>query len=348
MCCGYRVNGWSAGTANCAACSTCSTTPPRAAPAHALISGDAGVGKTRLVSELAARARGPRLHRAVRPVRRAGRQHPVPAARRRAARGDHRPRPGPGAARRARRPPGARRGCCPTAAPARRRPTCRASRSSSCSARSWACSPSWRRSGPVLLVLEDVHWADRSTRDLLTFLSRVLHRERVAVVVTYRTDDLHRRHPLRPVVAELLRLPGVTAIELAPLGYADMADHLSALAAEPAGRGHPAPDRHPGRGQPVLRRGTAGGRELPRRTAGKRPPDRARRPAARPDGAGLRHRPAGAAGGARWPAGASRTSIIRDASGLSEADFEEADPGSRSPISCSSRTASRGTRSGTR
>ena len=70
---------------------------------------------------------------------------------------------------------------------------------------------------PVLLVLEDLHWADRSTRDLLTFLSRVLHREKVAVVVTYRTDDLHRRHPLRPVVAELLRLPGVTAIELAPV-----------------------------------------------------------------------------------------------------------------------------------
>src|SRR5215831_6072359 len=37
---------------------------------------------------------------------------------------------------------------------------------------------------PVLLVLEDMHWADRSTRDLLTFLSRVLHRERVAVIAT--------------------------------------------------------------------------------------------------------------------------------------------------------------------
>ena len=86
---------------------------------------------------------------------------------------------------------------------------------------------------PVLLVLEDLHWADRSTRDLLTFLSRVLHREKVAVVVTYRTDDLHRRHPLRPLVAELLRLPSVTAIELAPLGYAHMADHLSALADSP-------------------------------------------------------------------------------------------------------------------
>ena len=86
---------------------------------------------------------------------------------------------------------------------------------------------------PVLLILEDLHWADRSTRDLITFLSRVLHRERVAVVATYRTDDLHRRHPLRPVVAELLRLPSVASIELGPLGYADMASHLTALAGEP-------------------------------------------------------------------------------------------------------------------
>src|SRR5215469_199995 len=57
---------------------------------------------------------------------------------------------------------------------------------------------------PVLLVLEDMHWADRSTRDLLTFLSRVLHREQIAVIATYRTDDLHRGHPLRAVAAELL------------------------------------------------------------------------------------------------------------------------------------------------
>ncbi|HMH89786.1 MAG TPA: AAA family ATPase [Streptosporangiaceae bacterium] len=82
---------------------------------------------------------------------------------------------------------------------------------------------------PVLLVLEDLHWADRSTRDLVTFLSRVLHRERIALVLTYRTDDLHRRHPLRPVVAELQRLPSVTAIDLRPLSAVAMAEHLTAL-----------------------------------------------------------------------------------------------------------------------
>jgi DNA-binding CsgD family transcriptional regulator len=80
---------------------------------------------------------------------------------------------------------------------------------------------------PVLLVLEDLHWADATTRHLVTFLARMLHRERVAIIGTYRTDDLHRRHPLRAVIAELLRLPMVTPIELGPLSAAALADILS-------------------------------------------------------------------------------------------------------------------------
>ena len=83
---------------------------------------------------------------------------------------------------------------------------------------------------PVLLVLEDLHWADRSTRDLVTFLSRVLRDERIALALSYRTDDLHRAHPLRPVVGELLRLPSVTAIDVGPLDTASMAEHLMQLA----------------------------------------------------------------------------------------------------------------------
>ncbi|MEO3814948.1 AAA family ATPase [Sphaerisporangium sp. B11E5] len=84
-------------------------------------------------------------------------------------------------------------------------------------------------SRPVLFVLEDLHWADRSTRDLLVFLSRMLQRERVCLVGTYRTDDLHRRHPLRPLLAELGRLPSVSVVELGPLDDGDMSDHLVAL-----------------------------------------------------------------------------------------------------------------------
>jgi DNA-binding CsgD family transcriptional regulator/tetratricopeptide (TPR) repeat protein len=86
---------------------------------------------------------------------------------------------------------------------------------------------------PVLLVLEDLHWADQSTRDLVTFLSRVLRTERIALVLSYRSDDMHRSHPLRPVVAELQRLPQVTAIEVGPLDPAAMAQHLTQLAGGP-------------------------------------------------------------------------------------------------------------------
>ncbi|MGW0801627.1 helix-turn-helix transcriptional regulator [Nonomuraea sp. NPDC002799] len=82
---------------------------------------------------------------------------------------------------------------------------------------------------PVLFVIEDLHWADRSTRDLLVFLSRMVQSERVCVVGTYRTDDLHRRHPLRSVLAELKRLPSVTHVELGPLGVGEMSDYVTTL-----------------------------------------------------------------------------------------------------------------------
>jgi DNA-binding CsgD family transcriptional regulator len=88
---------------------------------------------------------------------------------------------------------------------------------------------------PVLLVIEDLHWADATTRHLIVFLARMLHRERVAVIGTYRTDDLDRHHPLRGVVAELLRLPMVALVELGPLPAADLAQILA------PGPGAPAP-----------------------------------------------------------------------------------------------------------
>ena len=70
---------------------------------------------------------------------------------------------------------------------------------------------------PVLLVVEDLHWADQSTRDLLSFLFARPFRSQVAIVGSYRTDDLHRRHPLRTSVASWARLPGVQRLILPPL-----------------------------------------------------------------------------------------------------------------------------------
>jgi predicted ATPase len=63
-------------------------------------------------------------------------------------------------------------------------------------------------------VIEDLHWADRSTRDFLSFLIRTVRHQRIALVATYRTDELHRRHPLRPFLAEAERAPAVTRLGL--------------------------------------------------------------------------------------------------------------------------------------
>ncbi|MEI5526641.1 AAA family ATPase [Streptomyces brasiliscabiei] len=95
---------------------------------------------------------------------------------------------------------------------------------------------------PALLVLEDLHWADQSSRDLLRFLlSRgVLQRptpgtpvHRLAVFASYRADDLHRRHPLRPLLAELVRLPAVERLELRPMPDQEVARLVRSLRAEP-------------------------------------------------------------------------------------------------------------------
>lgn len=71
---------------------------------------------------------------------------------------------------------------------------------------------------PLLVILEDLHWADQSTRDLLGFLFQRRFAGPVAVVASYRSDDLHRRHPLRATVAQWSRIPGVHRLQLGPLG----------------------------------------------------------------------------------------------------------------------------------
>src|SRR6185436_407445 len=70
---------------------------------------------------------------------------------------------------------------------------------------------------PVVLALEDLHWADPSTRAFVAFLAHSLCRERVLVIGTYRLDEMHRRHPLRPLLAELERDSAVRRVTLPPL-----------------------------------------------------------------------------------------------------------------------------------
>ncbi|PRH77293.1 hypothetical protein C6N75_21075 [Streptomyces solincola] len=86
----------------------------------------------------------------------------------------------------------------------------------------------------VVLALEDLHWADASTRHLLAYLVRTLHSGRLAVVATYRSDDIHRRHPLRPLLAELDRVRAVHRVELPRFTRTEVHRQLTGiLAAEP-------------------------------------------------------------------------------------------------------------------
>jgi predicted ATPase len=85
---------------------------------------------------------------------------------------------------------------------------------------------------PLVLVLEDMHWADRSTRAFAAFLARSLIDERVLVLLSYRRDELHRKHPLRPLLAELVRLDTARLIELEPFDRAELAEALTDILGE--------------------------------------------------------------------------------------------------------------------
>lgn len=84
-------------------------------------------------------------------------------------------------------------------------------------------------STPTILIIEDVHWADRSSRDLIAFLSRNLRSPQVLMVMTYRSDDLHRQHPLRPVLAELGRVNGVLRLDLPRLSRDEVAQQMTGI-----------------------------------------------------------------------------------------------------------------------
>lgn len=90
----------------------------------------------------------------------------------------------------------------------------------------------------VVLALEDLHWADASTRHLLAYLFRTLRTGRLVVLATYRSDDIHRRHPLRPLLAELDRLRTVRRLELARFNREEVCRQVAGILAH-----EPDPDR---------------------------------------------------------------------------------------------------------
>ncbi|MEU4242442.1 AAA family ATPase [Actinoplanes sp. NPDC026619] len=89
--------------------------------------------------------------------------------------------------------------------------------------------------GPAVLIVEDLHWADRSTLDLLTYLTRSLGEERVLLLVSCRTSDLPPSHPLRPFLVELGMIRQVRRIELSRFDADELRSFLGGLLGGPAG-----------------------------------------------------------------------------------------------------------------
>ena len=82
---------------------------------------------------------------------------------------------------------------------------------------------------PAVLVIDDLHRADRSSRELLGFLVHTLRSCRVLVLSAYRTDDLAQDHPLRPFLAELGRVPSVHRVELGRFNRAETAQLVAGV-----------------------------------------------------------------------------------------------------------------------
>lgn len=85
------------------------------------------------------------------------------------------------------------------------------------------------RERTLVVAIEDLHWADRSTRELLAYLFRSLHHARLVIVATYRSDDIHRRHPLRPFLAELDRLRSIQRLELPRLNQEEVGRQIAGI-----------------------------------------------------------------------------------------------------------------------
>src|SRR6476620_9719619 len=80
----------------------------------------------------------------------------------------------------------------------------------------------------LLLILEDVHWADSATRELLDHIARRLTNTRSLVLVTYRSDELDRRHPLAPLLQSWRRSRVAELVTLSPLGETEIAEMIAA------------------------------------------------------------------------------------------------------------------------
>jgi DNA-binding CsgD family transcriptional regulator len=85
------------------------------------------------------------------------------------------------------------------------------------------------RDRPLLLVIEDLHWADPATRDAIAFLVPNLATDRIVLCLTYRTDEIDRRHPLLPWLAEVGRTGWFERVDLQRFDRAETARLVASI-----------------------------------------------------------------------------------------------------------------------
>jgi class 3 adenylate cyclase len=87
----------------------------------------------------------------------------------------------------------------------------------------------WARDRGLLLVLDDVHWADSSTRHLLDYVARRMTNSRVMVLATYRSDELDRRHALTRMVQVWQRTGAAETVTVDPMTPEQVAEMIAAV-----------------------------------------------------------------------------------------------------------------------
>ena len=85
------------------------------------------------------------------------------------------------------------------------------------------------RAAPVMFVVEDLQWSDRSTRDFLAFLVRATRREKLLLTISYRSDELVRRHPAHSFLVEMERSGRAVRVDLQPFTRAELREQVRAI-----------------------------------------------------------------------------------------------------------------------
>lgn len=74
-----------------------------------------------------------------------------------------------------------------------------------------------------IITLEDIHWSDQTSQELIRYLARAIDQDPILIICTYRSDELHRRHPLNQLLAHLNREHLLHEIRIPPLTRDDVA-----------------------------------------------------------------------------------------------------------------------------